>query len=186
MAAADVLQAHENTTATAITRRPLLAMKANTRPLFDNPDMKMRLPSSQEKQPGLWKYAIAWLLMLLLSIINGTIREISYGPLLPELRAHQLSTLSEILLLGILIYHFMRHHPPSSPKQAFLLGLNWATCTVAFEFLFFHFVAGHPWSVLLANYRLQDGRIWIFVLLWLVIAPPLFLHLADAPKPGEH
>jgi hypothetical protein len=47
---------------------------------------------------------------------------------------------------------------------------------VAFEFLFFHFVGGHSWSELLANYNIFAGRVWVVVLLWVAAAPYVFFH----------
>jgi hypothetical protein len=49
--------------------------------------------------------------------------------------------------------------------------------TLAFEFLFFHYVGGHAWSVLLANYDLSEGRLWPLILLWVGFAPYLFYRL---------
>jgi hypothetical protein len=54
------------------------------------------------------------------------------------------------------------------------IGLFWMALTVAFEFLFFHYVGGHPWPALLANYDLLNGRIWVLLLAWIAIAPYVF------------
>jgi hypothetical protein len=40
------------------------------------------------------KYAVAWLLMPIIGIINGTIRQYAYSNALGELRAHQVSTVT--------------------------------------------------------------------------------------------
>jgi len=53
-------------------------------------------------------------------------------------------------------------------------GRFWAALTVAFEFLFFHYLGGHSWAALLANYNVRQGRVWVFVVLWLAVAPFLF------------
>jgi hypothetical protein len=112
--------------------------------------------------------------MLLVSVANGTVRDFTYGRYLDELAAHQLSTLSSALLLGLVIRAFLRRRPPSSGRQALAIGLFWTALTVAFEFLFFHFVGGHSWAELLANYNVLAGRVWVFLLLWVAIAPYLF------------
>ena len=54
-----------------------------------------------------------------------------------ELTAHQLSTVSSVLLLGFVIWRFVRLYPPSSGQEAISIGLLWVALTVAFEFLFF-------------------------------------------------
>jgi hypothetical protein len=51
--------------------------------------------------------------------------------------------------------------------------------TIAFEFLFFHFVGGHPWSELLANYNLAGGRGWVLLLVWVGVALYVFYRLKD-------
>jgi hypothetical protein len=51
------------------------------------------------------------------------------------------------------------------------------TLTVAFEFLFFHYVTGHPWAELLANYDVRAGRTWVFVLVWVALAPYAFFRI---------
>jgi len=46
--------------------------------------------------------------------------------------------------------------------------------TVAFEFLFGHFVMGNPWEALLHDYNLVAGRVWVLVLTWIAVAPIIF------------
>ena len=125
----------------------------------------------------MWKYLIAWFVMLLVSIANGTVRDFTYGRRMDELTAHQLSTASGVLLLGIVILGFVRRYPPSSGRMAVSIGLLLMALTVAFEFLFFHYVGGHSWAELFANYDVSKGRVWVFVLIWVAVAPYLFFRL---------
>ncbi|MFZ5525022.1 MAG: hypothetical protein ACOY9D_13220 [Pseudomonadota bacterium] len=120
------------------------------------------------------RYLPAWVVMLLVSVANGTLRDFTYGRYLPELLAQQLSTLGGIVLLSMLIYLFMRRWPPASGRQALNIGLFWMSLTVAFEFLFFHYAGGHSWAELLANYDLSEGRLWPLLLAWIAIAPYFF------------
>jgi hypothetical protein len=116
---------------------------------------------------------MAWFAMLLISVANGTLRDFTYGRHLPELLAQQISTLSGIVLLGAVIYLYVRRWPPASGRQALNIGLFWMSLTVAFEFLFFHYVVGHPWDELLVNYDLAAGRLWPLLLAWIAFAPYL-------------
>ena len=50
------------------------------------------------------KYALAWLVMPIIGIINGTIRQYGYRQALGELRAHQVSTVTGIILFGVYIW----------------------------------------------------------------------------------
>lgn len=125
-------------------------------------------------------YLGTWFAMLLVSIANGALRDLSYGPRMGELAAHQLSTLSSVLLLGLVMWIALRRWPPASARHALGIGCGWMALTVAFEFLFFHYVGGHPWDVLLANYNVLAGRVWVLVLLWVAVAPWLFHRLRAA------
>jgi len=119
------------------------------------------------------RYLLAWVVMLLVSVANGTFRDFTYGKHLPELLAQQISTLSGIVLLGVVICLYVRRWPPASARQALNIGLFWMSLTVAFEFLFFHYVGGHPWDELLANYDLAAGILWPLLLAWIAFAPYL-------------
>jgi hypothetical protein len=120
------------------------------------------------------RYLAAWFAMLLVSVANGTLRDFTYGRHMSELSAHQLSTLIGIVLLGAVIRLYMRRWPFASVRQALSVGLFWMALTVAFEFLFFHYVGGHSWDFLLANYDLSSGRLWPLVLLWVGFVPYIF------------
>lgn len=133
------------------------------------------------KMSALRRYLITWLVMLLVSIANGVARDLTYGRHMSELAAHQLSTLIGVLLLGLVIRGFVRRYPPSSARHALTIGLGWLVMTLAFEFLFFHYVGGHSWSALLANYNVSAGRVWIVVPFWVAVGPYVFFrfrHLA--------
>lgn len=120
------------------------------------------------------RYILAWFPMILIAIINATIREVAYGKYLGELRAHQVSTATGVLLFGLYIWILMHFWGFDSPQQALTVGFIWLGLTVAFEFMFGHYVVGHSWSKLLADYNILAGRVWIVVLIWITIAPLLF------------
>ena len=117
------------------------------------------------------RYALLWLPMVLIAIFNGIIRDFTYKKCLGDLTAHQLSTLTGMILFGIYIWIITLKWKLESARQALLVGFIWLTLTVAFEFLFFHYVAGHPWSLLLDNYNILEGRVWVLILLFITIVP---------------
>lgn len=123
------------------------------------------------------KYIFAWFPMVLIGILNGIVREAWYAKHLSELSAHQVSTLTAVLLFGVYIWWVIRVWMPESACQAILVGLTWLALTVTFEFLFGHFVMGHPWSRLLYDYNILAGRVWSVVLLWTTVAPYVFFRL---------
>jgi hypothetical protein len=123
------------------------------------------------------RYTLAWFILLVAAIINGAIREAVYKNSLGDLRAHQVSTLTGLTLFGVIVWGLSRWWPLQSAKQAWTVGLIWLATTIAFEFLFGHFVMGHPWSKLLHDYNIFAGRVWLLVLIWTTIAPYVFFKL---------
>ena len=122
-------------------------------------------------------YAACWLGMVGLAIVNGVIREKLYAPFMRELSAHQLSTFIGILLFGVYIWILTGIFRIESSKQALIIGCMWIVMTIAFEFVFGHFVMGHPWEKLFHDYNLIQGRVWILVLIWTTIAPYMFYRI---------
>jgi len=125
------------------------------------------------------RYLLAWLPMVVIGIANGVLRETTYGKRLPELRAHQVSTLIAVALFGLYIWGLSLLWPLRSAGQAAAVGVMWVVLTVAFEFSFGHWVAGHPWRRLLADYNLLAGRVWVLVLFWIGITPFLFYRVGQ-------
>ena len=118
-------------------------------------------------------YIAFWLILAILAIGNGILRGSTYGRYVSDLAAHQISTVTGILITGIAIWLFHRYQPTVSMQQAWLIGAIWLAMTVAFEFGFGHFVAGNSWQRLLADYNLLAGRIWSLFLVWIFVAVPL-------------
>ncbi len=96
---------------------------------------------------------------------------------MPELRAHQLSTLIGSVVIGLFIWLAIRRWPPLSGRQAVLIGLVWLLLTVAFEFFMGLLLARRPLAQVLHDYNLLAGRIWALFLIWLALAPWVFFRL---------
>jgi hypothetical protein len=122
----------------------------------------------------LWKYTLGWFVLLVVAVVNGALRDALYKSTVGELAAHQISTLTGIILFGIVIWGMTRRWPIASAKQAWTVGGTWLVLTVCFEFGFFHFIAGRPWDELLKAYDLLAGYVWVFLLIWVLIAPYVF------------
>lgn len=119
------------------------------------------------------KYLLVWFLLAMVAIANGIVRDATYGKSVSDLAAHQISTVTAILLSGTVAWFVHRHWPIASASQAWTIGLLWLAMTVVFEFGFGHYVAGHAWSKLLADYNILNGRVWSLFLLWIAILPLL-------------
>lgn len=119
------------------------------------------------------QYTLAWIPMVFIAIINAVIREMGYKKYVGDLHAHQISTLTGIIFFGLYIWGLSFIWKLESAKQAWTVGFIWLAMTIVFEFIFGHFVMGHPWSKLLYDYNIFAGRIWILVLIWTTVAPYL-------------
>lgn len=117
------------------------------------------------------RYLAFWLILAVVAIANGVLRQAGYGRYLSELAAHQLSTVTGILLTGGVVWILNRIWPIGSAREAWVIGASWFVMTVIFEFGFGHYVAGHSWSHLLADYNLLAGRVWFLFLIWIALLP---------------
>ena len=116
-------------------------------------------------------FILLWLGLLLLAIINGVIRDFIYLKKFGEHKAHQLSTIILLLLITTYSYFVFGYWKLHSENEAILVGILWLILTLAFEFLFGHFVARHSWKKLLANYNVFAGNLWTLILIWTAIVP---------------
>ena len=127
-----------------------------------------------------------WLLLLVLAVLNGGVRDTWLTPKLgdPLGRAASTVTLCGLILLAAwLTIGWIR---PVTARQALAVGGLWLVLTLAFEFLAGHFAFGKAWSELLADYDLRRGRIWLAVLIATFFAPFWAMRLRDlagAPTP---
>jgi hypothetical protein len=120
----------------------------------------------------MWATWIAgWVGLSAVATLNGTVRTLGYERWLGELAAHQVST---VLLIGALLgYTWVLHtwRPLPDRRTALEVGAAWALLTLAFEFGLGHYVLGRPWSVLLGDYDLTAGRVWVLVPIATAVAP---------------
>ncbi len=122
-------------------------------------------------------YAVSWIGMVILAILNGAIREKAYGQFMHELPAHQVSTLIGLILFGAYIWALTGVCRIESSRQALVIGGMWLIMTVVFEFGFGRYLMGHPWGKLFHDYNLSKGRVWSLVLIWTAIAPYVFYRI---------
>jgi hypothetical protein len=93
-----------------------------------------------------------WLAILALASANGAARAAWLIPRYGEEPGRAIST----LVLSLVTF--------PSPSSA-------GAATVGFEFLAGHYLFGTPWHVLLADYDVTRGRIWVVVLVLVGVMP---------------
>ena len=121
-------------------------------------------------------YALGvWFIFVIIAILNGALRNAFITPRVGEQAGHVISTIIFICIILIGTYLFTSKIKIDYTKTDLLLvGVFWVILTVLFEFGFSHYIIGHPWSKLLADYNILKGRVWSLVLLTEFIAPLLF------------
>ncbi len=133
--------------------------------------------NSQRNSGRLAHYLFAWVAMLLIAVGNGALRQVTFGKWMPELRAHEISTLIGAVLIGLFIWFVIRIRPPSSGRQALLIGGAWLVLTVAFEFFMRLVLARRSLTQVLHEYNLIAGRVWVLFLVWLTLSPWIFFRM---------
>ncbi len=116
------------------------------------------------------KASLIWLVILVLAVVNGALRESVLVPWLGGPRALALSGLLLSVLIVAVAYLSLPWLKIFRPVQCWLVGFFWCTLTLVFEFSFGVW-QGKPWPVLLEAYTLKDGNIWPVVLAVTALAP---------------
>ena len=124
------------------------------------------------------KHLLLWLPMILIAFANAALRELIFVKHFDDLRAHQLSTVTLIILCSIYVWFVLPLLNIRHSRQALLIGFVWVLLTVAFEFSLGR-LTSKSWAYLLRDYNLFAGRIWLLFLLCLFILPYLFHVVKD-------
>jgi DMSO/TMAO reductase YedYZ heme-binding membrane subunit len=114
-----------------------------------------------------------WLILAVGAIIVAIFRNGVILPLFGEQTAHQIGTLIFLIVQFAIIYFFIKQNNLMGIRTALSIGIFWLILTIIFEFLFGHYVMGHSWEKLFADYNIFKGRLWILVLINNVAAPVL-------------
>lgn len=122
-----------------------------------------------------------WLGLALVAVAAGVLRETLLTPRVGAAASHVMGTAVVVAVLLLAIGLSIRWIVPGlQTGDLWTVGVLWLILTVAFEFGFGHWVAGHSWERLLADYDVTAGRIWVLVPLTMLLAPVWLGRLRDA------
>lgn len=110
-----------------------------------------------------------WLVILVLAVANGAIREALLVPKLgsaPGLVVSGMLLSSLVLLVAYIGLPWLR----AQGMGLIFIGLGWLLATLVFEFSF-GLLRGKPLDEILAAYTFKGGNIWPIVLLVVAVAP---------------
>ncbi|MBK7945196.1 MAG: hypothetical protein IPJ85_07800 [Flavobacteriales bacterium] len=118
-----------------------------------------------------WKAILLWFALMLLAIGNGTVRIKLIIPYTGLTTGLAISTIMLCILILFATWLSIRWLGPATASQAWSIGLLWLAMTLGFEFGAGHFLFKKPWSELLLDYDISQGRIWVLVPVVTVMAP---------------
>lgn len=116
----------------------------------------------------------AWALMAIVMVANGAFRLLVLAPQMGEPAAHIVSVVLGISLILVITLPFMSAVQAPTTRERIRIAAWWLGLTVAFEFLFGHFVLGASWVDLVGYYNVARGQLWPVVLITIAIAPFLW------------
>lgn len=114
---------------------------------------------------------IVWCGILGLASINGAVRQAWLVPHLGVTPGRAVSTVLLAALVALTAWLTIRWIRPRSVRDGVLIGVSWLALTLAFEFLAGRFLMGNSWAVLLEDYDVRKGRIWLLVPVVVSVAP---------------
>lgn len=141
--------------------------------------MSLTPPSTGQAAAGLRPTVLlaplgVWLVMAVLAVANGALREVVLIPRVGEYPGHVLSTLLLVAaILAVSAAYFWTSGTTYTATELVVVGVGWTVLTVGFEFLV-GAVEGTPVSVTLGQYDVLAGQVWVLVPLTLLVAPSLF------------
>ncbi|MBK7383893.1 MAG: hypothetical protein IPI81_11280 [Flavobacteriales bacterium] len=118
-----------------------------------------------------WKSIVFWFVLMVLAIVNGTVRVKFIIPAVGETLGLVISTL---LLCALILFATglgIGWIGATTTWQAWSVGLLWLGMTLAFEFGAGHYLFKKSWHELLLDYDLLKGRIWVLVPIVTLLAP---------------
>ncbi|HRH36696.1 MAG TPA: hypothetical protein PK760_00025 [Flavobacteriales bacterium] len=118
-----------------------------------------------------WKAIILWFVLMVLAIVNGTVRVKWIIPSVGLTSGLAISTLMLCTLIIAATWLGIAWMGPRTNGEAMRIGMLWLCMTLGFEFGIGHFVFKKPWPELLADYNIAKGRIWVLVLITTATAP---------------
>lgn len=119
------------------------------------------------------KAVALWIVFLFFAIALAGVREMALAPALGDFRAHQVETVAFCAVIAVVAFFGVRWMR-ATRRQGLGVGLLWLAMTLLFEFGVFGVVLRHPWSDLISDYNIFEGRLWPLVLVTELAAPAIF------------
>lgn len=125
------------------------------------------------------RHDLAWLALPVFAVLNGLVRDTTYGPSMGHDLSHSVSVVPLLIAIVAWAIWVSRRWPLPDRGTSLRVGVTWLALTLAFEFGL-GALQGLSMEEMLAEYDISRGRIWPLIPLATLLAPPL----AFAAAPG--
>jgi len=123
---------------------------------------------------------IFWLVMVAAAIANGYFGQSVVSKIIGDYGSHLYRTFFIIAVIFVFSRAYVLKTKGIGEWYApAYAGVQWLISSIIFEFIFGHYVFGFSWEKLIAEYRIQEGRLWSLVLASEVIAPLTWAYLIN-------
>lgn len=117
------------------------------------------------------KSIAVWLVIVIAAIFNGAIREKLLTPFIGPDISLPLSGITLSALVFIITYFAIPFFGNVKSRVYLLIGVFWTLLTLAFEYLFGHYVMGTPWHEIHQVFTILNGNLFIIVLIVTALSP---------------
>jgi len=118
---------------------------------------------------------ILWLLTALLIFFSGFLANTFIMPQVGEYPAHIYKVVVAIMVIAIFSgIYALRSKGEYWRQNALTCGAIWLLLSIFFEFVLRFLLLDNPWKVLISDYQIWKGRLWILVLIVQFFGPLLW------------
>lgn len=125
-----------------------------------------------------WRAVVVWIVIAVVEIIHGILRNILLVPIIGDWRARQFGAVFGCFLIFVICKHLTNYLSPltNSYTQLLLIGLLWLILMISFEISAGLFIAQLSWNRILSDYDLSNGGLLGLAMTFLLFTPLIVLH----------
>ena len=114
-----------------------------------------------------------WVVMAVLAVVNGIVRQSVLVPALGEPIGRPMSAVSMLVIVYLLTWLWLAWTGRLSMGQLWLVGALWVVLTVIFESALGVWMRGMSAAEIAATYDPFAPTLWFFVIVGILVAPPI-------------
>ena len=119
------------------------------------------------------KISLIWCIIAIFAVANGVFRVSFLELYIGKTLALPVSGITLSIIVFTITFLSFKLFDKSSSLTYLLIGIQWVSMTLAFEFIFGHFVMGISWLELFQVFNILEGNLFIIALLVTLFSPLL-------------